>query len=122
MAPWLLRTTAQRLESVVPGHERLHYLLQIHVTKSLHLDQARFQAWFYGEFQQHLQTCFAAGAGQTTAPNILQLGPCWYPIAPIAFHLCGASNIWTFDISPHLRAAAVRKVLRYFLEAAEQAT
>jgi Methyltransferase domain len=120
MARWLLGTMAQRLESLVPGHERLHYLLQLYITKSLRLYPAQFQARLSGEFRQHLQTCFAAKADRTTAPNVLELGTGWYPIAPIAFYLCGASKIWTFDIRPRLRAADVRRVLQLFIEASER--
>src|ERR1700682_1960852 len=117
MARWLLRAMAQRLGSLLPGHERLHYLLQLYITKSLRLNLAQFQARLNGEFRQHLQTCFAAKADRITAPNVLKLGNGWYPIAPIAFYLCGASEIWTFDIRPRLRAAAVRKALQFFIEA-----
>jgi hypothetical protein len=111
---------AQRLESLVPGHERLHYLLQLHITKSLRLNPAQLQARLSGEFRQHLHTCFPAKADRTTAPKVLELGTGWYPIAPIAFHLCGASEIWTFDIRPRLRAAAVRRALQLFIEASER--
>src|ERR1700680_858931 len=120
MARWLLGAMAQRLESLVPGHELLHYLLQLYITKSLRLNPAQFQARLSGEFRQHLQTCFAAKADQTTAPNVLELGTGWYPIAPIAFYLCGASKIWTFDLRPRLRAATVRRVLQLFIEASER--
>ena len=37
-----------------------------------------------------------------------------YCIVPIGLYLCGASDIWTFDISPLLEAGRLRQLLQMF--------
>lgn len=120
MGIWLFRTAAQRLESFIPGHDHVHNFFQAYVTKSLFLNPVTFQERLRGEFLQHLETCFAGQRSGTAAPNVLELGTGWYPIAPIAFYLCGAARVWTLDLKPLLRPAAVRRTLQLFISASER--
>ena len=50
----------------------------------------------------------------------LEIGTGWYPTLPLAFYLCGASEIHSFDITNHLNRSRLALVLGYFCSAADR--
>ena len=53
---------------------------------------------------------------------MLEVGTGWYPTLPMAFYLCGASDIHTFDIASLLNRQRLLLVLDHFSAAAERGT
>lgn len=53
---------------------------------------------------------------------MLELGTGWYPVVPVALYLSGASEVYTFDITPHLTSERIQDVLRMFSDYAKRGT
>jgi hypothetical protein len=47
------------------------------------------------------------------------LGTGWWPIVPIGLYLCGAREIWSFDMVPLLRRDLLKSILKFFNDYAE---
>lgn len=116
MPHWLIKSGIQRMISWLPAHAFWYELFQTHVTRSTLLSETGFEtrlndaARFYDRFRQH----------QPNAPEsftAFEVGTGWYPTFPIALYLCGASDIWTFDITGYLRPGRVALVLDFFCAA-----
>ena len=66
---------------------------------------------------QVLEHLLVAQLSATAAePLAFELGTGWFPILPVAFHLCGAREIWTTDIESFLRPRQLAQMLDYFAE------
>jgi hypothetical protein len=114
MSSWLLKTALQRAISGLPRSHWWNALLQRHVTGGLRIQP-------YGEFQGKLKACrrhldfYREFSGQVREDfTVVEIGTGWFPIIPIGLHLCGAREIWTFDIVRLLRADTFNKVIEYF--------
>jgi hypothetical protein len=111
---WLLKTAIQRAISLLPRSQWWNSLLQRYVT-------GRLQIQPYGEFHEKLKACrrhFEYYRTFSRRPredfNAVEIGTGWFPIIPIGLFLCGAREIWTFDIVGLLRADAFCKIIEYF--------
>jgi Methyltransferase domain len=118
MPHWLIKSALQRVISWLPGSAWCNELFQRYVTKSIDLPETAFQgrleeaARFLDRFRSH----------QPLAPDpftVLEVGTGWYPTLPLAFYLCGASEIHTFDIANHLERDRLTLVLDYFCAEAD---
>ncbi|MDP9333501.1 MAG: class I SAM-dependent methyltransferase [Actinomycetota bacterium] len=114
MPSWLIKSATHRAISILPCSQRWNELLQTHVTKSLVFTPAGFSQRL-DCCRIHLEHFFAASPGreQFTA---LELGTGWYPVVPVGLFLCGASEVWTYDIAPLLQRGRVERTLRAFYE------
>ena len=114
MSAWLLKTALQRAISGLPHPEWWNGLLQRYVTSGLRLQP-------YGEFQRKLKACrrhvdyyYACSRRPRVEFTVVEVGTGWFPIIPIGLYLCGAGEIWTFDIVRLLRKDTFRKVIECF--------
>jgi len=114
MSSWLLKTALQRGISGLPRSEWWNGLLQRYVTGGLRVQP-------YGEFQAKVKACrrhldhYREFSRLPRADfTVVEIGTGWFPIIPIGLYLCGAREIWTFDIVRLLRKDALRKVIEYF--------
>jgi hypothetical protein len=99
---------------LLPNRDRWYGRFQEHVTGSLALNAAAFGGSL-DQCRHHLSALFAERP-QPLSFTVLELGTGWYPILPVAMYLCGATDVWTYDIAPLLRADRVRKTLEFFRE------
>jgi hypothetical protein len=118
MPHWLIKSGIQRAISWLPASAWWNELFQTYVTRSVGLSEGAFEARladaarFLDRFRRH----------QPLAPEsftVLEVGTGWYPTLPIAFYLCGAAEVHTFDIIGHLKRDRLARLLGYFCAAAE---
>jgi len=114
MGSWLSKTGLQRLISWLPRREWWNGLLQRYVTGGLRIEP-------HGEFQAKLWACrrhfdyYRLFSRQPREEfTVVEVGTGWFPIIPIGLHLCGAREVWTFDIVRLLRADTFRRVIEHF--------
>jgi predicted nicotinamide N-methyase len=119
VAHWMVKVIVQRTLSLVPQSQSWNYLFQKHVTRSLALDEERFQAKLL-QARRHLENYFLTRLELGAKHSVLELGTGWYPVIPIAFYLCGASKVWTIDKQSLLRVANVKRTLELFAEFANR--
>ena len=116
MAKWIIKTALQRAISWLPQSHRWNALFQNHFTHSIKLG--------LGTLQNRAEYCTKTldayfTSGKPLSPGelqVLEVGTGWYPVIPVAFYLCGAGKISTFDIAPLLSANRVKEALNLFLE------
>lgn len=105
----------QRFISLLPASSKWNELFQKHVTHSLELTDDRFEmrVAYCGRHVGHLLELRPELASGFTA---VELGTGWYPVVPIGLFLCGAGEIWTYDIAPLLNRERNQAVLAKLLE------
>jgi hypothetical protein len=117
---WLIKTAVHRAISWTPNRQFWNGLLQTYVTKSTHLTRSKFQDKV-AEAQHHLRN-FLSFHSPATDFSVFELGTGWLPIIPIGLYLCGAREIWTIDLEPLLRPAAVKQVIDFYIECGADGT
>jgi SAM-dependent methyltransferase len=110
MRLWLLKSALHRLISVLPGSQRWNELFQTHVTRSLDFDPMQLRSRF-GHARTILEYFFARRPVDRGDFKALELGTGWYPYLSIALYLCGASEVWTFDLQPLLTTKRLCQLL-----------
>lgn len=114
MPNWILKSVVQRAISLCPRSERVNEVFQIHVTGGLRIEaQGEFRAKL-DACKHHLENYRKWSTSNKSGFTVLELGTGWYPIIPIGLYLCGASEIWTFDIVPLLRPDRLRTIIDYY--------
>jgi hypothetical protein len=119
MPHWLIKSGVQRVISWLPASAWWNELFQRYVTRSIELPENAFE----GRLQEATRFLERFRRHQPLAPDsfrVLEVGTGWYPTLPIAFYLCGASEIYTFDIASLLNRNRLALVLGHFCCAAER--
>src|ERR1043166_7811008 len=115
MPHWLIKSALHRVISWLPASHKWNELFQRYGTRSLALTTGRFEQRL--EYcRKHLENFHAYQHGGTGGFTVLELGTGWFPIVPIGLFLCGASEIWTFDIAPLVSRRGLVKTLERFYE------
>src|SRR5438270_9010803 len=102
MASWLMKAMVQRGIAALPNPHYWNELLQDRVTHSLELTNARFEDGL-GNCRKHLEQLRRYGSTATDSFSAFELGTGWFPVVSIGLFLCGAREVWTWDIAPLLR-------------------
>ena len=111
----MIKSAIHRVISILPRSHRWNELFQKHVTGSLELGPGGFEERL--DFcRRHLEYFFGVQPQRRENFSVLELGTGWFPVVPIGLYLCGASEIWTFDIVPLLRSSRLKRMLGYFCE------
>src|SRR5258706_6303854 len=97
---WRIKGAIQKVLGVVPGGERIHYLLQRRgggLTDFGRECDIKVDDWRL--MMGHLRTSGIELAGST----FLEMGTGWYPTFPLCLYLAGASRVLTVDLNRHLK-------------------
>jgi hypothetical protein len=113
MPHWIIKSVTQRAISVLPASWYWNELFQKHITHSLDLTPPQFENRI-AFCRKHLEHLLSVSPEAGKGFNVLEIGTGWHPIIPIGLYLCGASDIYTFDVQPLLRPAHLRPLLEYF--------
>jgi hypothetical protein len=109
---WKTKALIQGTLSRMPKAKFWNQAIQRRITRSLILDQEKFQAklGFGREHVRNLTRSRGAVAGFT----VLELGTGRFPIVPLYMFLCGAERVISLDITQLLRNHTVRDTLRMY--------
>lgn len=110
MPHWVIKAAIQRFISWLPNSAAWNELFQQHVTRSIILTPQQLGDKL-AEAQRYFDLMRKHGSSPRANFTALELGTGWHPVIPLALHLCGASDIWTFDIDPHLRRERLVELL-----------
>ena len=119
MASWLVKAMVQRGIGALPYPHFWNGLLQDWVTHSTRLTDE--------VFSENLSNCglHLANLQRYTSTTLrhfsaFELGTGWFPVVPIGLFLCGAREVWTWDIAPLLKLDRLKDVIARFLELEER--
>jgi SAM-dependent methyltransferase len=112
---WVAKASLQKCAGLLPCSHWWQEQLQVHVTRSLELTEARFESRLK-HCRQHLENLRTHGILTREGFTAFDLGTGWHPVVPVGLFCCGASQVWTCDITPRVRMARLRQVLRAFVE------
>jgi hypothetical protein len=115
MPNWLIKSAIHRFISVLPNRQKYNEWFQERVTKSLGLGPGPFE-FRLNYCRRYLEDFLAVRPECAGGFTALELGTGWYPIVPIGLYLCGATDIWSFDIVPLLRRERLKTLLNLFCE------
>lgn len=117
MPHWLIKAAVQRGISLLPKSHKWNEFFQKHVTKSLELTPQRFEARL--DFcQQHSEAFSKLQPRRARDFTVVEIGTGWYPVVPVGLYLCGAADIWTYDITPLLSTSRLHRMLDLFGDSA----
>lgn len=100
MPHWLIKSAAQRLITCLPGGDALSKASR-RLTGSLRMNDA-FLERRLRSCRSHLDHWQRKSPERVTPRRVIELGTGAFPVVPLAFYLCGAEAVWTFDIVPWL--------------------
>src|SRR2546426_1180464 len=115
MPHWLIKSAIHRAISLLPRPQRWNEWFQEHVTRSLQLGEGEFE-WKLKMCRRYVEDFSQLRPQAASDFTALELGTGWYPIVPVGLYLCGASEVWTFDIDPLLRRDRLKVLLNRFRE------
>jgi hypothetical protein len=119
MASWLAKAMVQRGIGALPYPQFWNGLLQDWVTHSTRLTNEIFRENLRncGIHLANLQRYNLTKLGGFSA---FELGTGWFPVVPIGLFLCGAREVWAWDIAPLLKIDRLKDVIARFLELEER--
>src|SRR5882672_9464407 len=115
MPHWLIKSSLHRVISWLPATHFWNGLFQRHLSHSLALPKHEFDTRL-DHCHRHLEAFLETRPANTSDWRVLELGTGWFPTVPVGLYLCGAAEIWTFDIAPLLRSVQVKLMLDRFAE------
>src|SRR3989442_2302165 len=118
MPHWLIKSALHRAISWLPATHFWNGLFQQYLSHTTDLPKTQFETRL-DYCHRHLEAFLQRRPAQTGDWRVLELGTGWFPTVPVGLYLCGASEIWTFDIVPWLRSAQVKLMLDRFEECAQ---
>ena len=119
MAHWLIKAAVHRAISALPNRQAWNGLLQKWITRSTQLTPQAFEDKTR-ECCRHLTALRAVYPKQDF--TVLEVGTGWLPIIPVGLWLCGARELWTFDIDPLVKTERLLGILRYYSDVAKAGT
>ena len=119
MASWLVKAMVQRGIGALPYPHFWNGLLQDWVTHSTRLtDEVFFEN--LSNCGLHLANLQRYNSTTLRHFSAFELGTGWFPVVPIGLFLCGAREVWTWDIAPLLKLDRLKDVIARFLELEER--
>jgi hypothetical protein len=119
MASWLVKAMVQRGIGALPYPHFWNGLLQDWVTHSTRLtDEVFFEN--LSNCGLHLANLQRYNSTTLQGFSAFELGTGWFPVVPIGLFLCGAREVWTWDIAPLLKLDRLKDVIARFLELDER--
>jgi methyltransferase family protein len=115
MASWLLKALVQRSIAALPNPRYWNELLQERVTRSLELTDERFDGSL-NNCTNHWKQFQRYGSTGRDSFSAFELGTGWFPVVPIGLFLCGAREVWTWDVAPLLKLDRLKLTIGRFLE------
>jgi SAM-dependent methyltransferase len=111
---WLAKAALQRGLGFLPQGERVNYLFQRHVTRSLPADESVFRRKF-GRAVQHLRAYEEHGPGTPAADAVFyEFGVGWDLAIPLSYAALGVGRQVLVDIRPSARAELVNDSIAAF--------
>lgn len=115
MPIWILKAALQQVIGRLPGNHRWNALFQRYVTRNYFPSQETFE----GKLRccrTHLEHYHKFSSQKDEAFTAMELGTGPWPVVPLGLYLCGAGEIWTYDVAPVLRKDTLRHTLDLFLQ------
>jgi hypothetical protein len=115
MPRWILKLALQHIIGRLPRSYWWNALFQKYVTGGYYPSRETF----VGKLKccrQHFDHYLRFSAAPETGFTALELGTGSWPIVPLGLYLCGASEIWSYDLVPVLNRDTLKRTLELFCE------
>lgn len=119
MPNWILKSTVQRLISWLPRSHRWNALFQKKISRGYFARQATFEGKLI-LCRQHFEHYRKFSTQPAENFLAVELGTGAWPIVPIGLYLCGAAEIWTYDLVPLVESDLLQHTLTQFADAIRQ--
>ena len=112
---WKVKNTLFHLFEVLPGGEKLYYILQKYVTKSVWVDDTQFKHYYDSKVLKHLEVIDKYGEEDISTASFFEFGAGWDMLAPIGFALEGAKRYVAVDLNCYMRPELVKNTVDLYL-------
>ena len=112
MPHWIIKSALHRVASFLPQRQALNRVFQ-RWSRSLELSPGMF-ASRVEEARLHLAHFRRHAPGAPADFTAMEVGTGWYPVIPLAMYLCGAREVWTYDIEPLTTGERLRRSVELF--------
>lgn len=112
MKKWHLKAALQGAMSLFPFRQRMNYVFQKYVTRSLKENPTQFISRL-GMAGAHLE--FFTRLNGRLPQAVLELGTGWRPVVPIGLWLCGVDNLTSIDIQDLRRPEQILLTIQQFV-------
>jgi hypothetical protein len=113
MPHWMIKSAIHRAISFLPQPQRWNEIFQKYATKSVEVGARIFESRL-NHCREHLDYLFGLRPEARNGFRAVELGTGWHPILPLGMFLCGATDIWTFDIDPLLKFERLEQVVELY--------
>jgi hypothetical protein len=110
MTSWVIKTFLQNVIGRLPKSYWWNRLFQKYIARSYYPSRQTVEDKLF-LCRQHLNNYLEFSPKPQTEFKALELGTGPWPIVPLGLYLCGASDIWTYDIVPIVRSDNLRRTL-----------
>jgi hypothetical protein len=110
---WIIKAALQHIIGWLPRSYWWNGLFQKYVSKSYYPSRESFQSKL-GCCRQHLDHYLKFSPAPQSRFKALELGTGPWPIVPLGLYLCGAAEIWTYDLVPVLRSDTLKRTIELF--------
>lgn len=115
MPNWILKGALQHVIGRLPKSYILNGLFQKYITRGYYPKRETFEHKLLC-CRQHLDNYLRFSQKPKASFTAIELGTGSWPIVPIGLYLCGASEIWTYDLVPVLREDTLKATIELFCE------
>lgn len=111
----MIKAAMQHVIGWLPRSYWWNGLFQKYVTKGYYPSRESFEQKLVC-CRKHLDHYLKFSPAPRSGFKALELGTGSWPIVPLGLYLCGASEIWTYDVAPVLRRDTLKRTLELFSE------
>jgi len=115
MPSWILKTALQHVIGRLPRSYWWNGLFQKYVTGGYYPSRKIFEGKL-NFCRMHLDHYLKFSSAPEPGFIALELGSGSWPIVPLGLYLCGATEIWAYDVIPVLRRDTLRRTLELYCE------
>ena len=112
MPHWILKWGLQRTISVLPRRQKFNEVFQKYFTRTLHLGASMVERRLE-HCRIHLENYRSFGT-QTGEFRALEIGAGWFPTIAVGLYLCGAKEVWIWDIDRLLKPERLARMMEHF--------
>src|SRR5260370_40915513 len=110
---WRVKAIAQNVLSYLPKGQHFNYMFQEHVTRSNHLDEARFLD-ILGWGTSHLEAIRRHETRPLQQLTFYEFGAGYHLVGPLTFFSYGVSRQVLVDLEPLLRSHLINEIVAHF--------
>lgn len=111
---WKIKNAMFYLFEGVPFGDKLYYLMQKYITKSVWVDDSHFRCYFETKVKNHLEVIRKYGNRRIDESVFFEFGAGWDMLAPIGFGIGGGQRYIAVDLNDYAHPELVKNTMELY--------